>query len=78
MRIVRSLSTDPKKCSVVARGWFGVIGEVKYADYGIQALNGKPGYFVIIGGDPVGSATDFHTASDMLLSDLKVFKDIIV
>ena len=92
MKITRTLSSiRPENCSVIAKGFFGnIIGEVKYSfsalsglsgfegSYGIQMLDGKPGYFVIVRGRVVGAATDFHMASDMLMGELKVFQTVFV
>jgi hypothetical protein len=89
MRIIREISSsNPEKCRMVAKGLFGrVKGEVKYSYctdkhfkgvYGITFLNDEPGYFVMVNGDMIGAASDFHAACDMLLQELGVFKTVCV
>lgn len=76
MKITRTISSlHPEKCSMTVRGWFGrEIGRIKYADYGIEGLGGKKGYFILVKGQMVGAATDFYHACDQLLNDLKIIK----
>lgn len=76
MRITRSISSvDPSKCHMIAKGFFGnVKGEVKYADYPIEGLGGKKGYFILKNGEMVGAATDFYHACDSLLNELGIIK----
>jgi hypothetical protein len=80
MKITRNISSaHPSKCHMIAKGFFGnVKGEVKYADYPIQALEGKPGYFIIKNGEMVGAATDFYHACDLLLNELGVIRTVCV
>lgn len=80
MKIIRNISsTNPYKCNMVAKGFFGnVKGEVKYVDYGIISLNTKCGFVVLKNNKMVGSSTDFSSACDMLLDELNIIKTICV
>lgn len=80
MKIRRTMSSiDPSKCFMNVKGFFGnVKGEVKYFDYGSEMLQAKTGYFVVVGGQAVGAATDFYHACDMLLDELKIIKTVCV
>lgn len=76
MRITRSISFDPSKCHMIAKGFFGTVkGEVKYADYPIEFLGKhKNGYFIMKNGEMIGAATDFYHACDSLLNELGIIK----
>lgn len=76
MKITRTISfNDPSNCSMKVKGFLGNLkGEVKHCDYGIQMLKNKTGYFVLVGGNVKGAATDFYHACDMLLDELKIIK----
>lgn len=80
MRITKYISGfDPAICKMQVRGFFGNLkGEVVYANYGINMLGGKNGYFVLINGGCRGAATEFNAACNMLLEDLKIMKVIVV
>lgn len=80
MRITRTISSaDPSKCHMIAKGFFGTVkGEVKYADYPVQFLGDRPGYFILKSGEMVGAATDFFHACDSLLNELGVVKTTCV
>jgi hypothetical protein len=80
MKIIRDISsTRPELCNMVVRGWFGnVKGEVKYANYPIDGIGGKRGYFIIRNDEMVGAATDFYHACDALLNELGIVKTTFV
>lgn len=76
MHIIRNISSsNPEKCNMIAKGFFGTVkGEVQYANYPIEGLNNKNGYFILKNGEMVGAATDFVHACDMLLNELGIVK----
>jgi hypothetical protein len=75
MKIIRNISSsDPTKCKMIAKGFFGnVKGEVIYVADGLE-----PGYAVIINNKLIGGGSNFYHVCNMLLDELKIVKTICV